>query len=218
MVMDAAFPPSAGPPKPQVKALQCPNCGAAIVLRSFGQAVSVVCSGCHCVLDAKDPNLQILQKFQQITANITPLIPLGTRGKLRGTDYEVIGYQRRSTTVDDIEYSWGEYVLFNPYKGFRYLTEYNGHWNDVTVCKEVPVLDPRLESSPFAVVNYLGERYRHFQTSGAKTTSVLGEFPWQVRVGEAAVVTDFVHPPRVLSREKTAEEVAWSLGEYMYGR
>jgi len=216
--MGTGAPTSGAPPKPEVKALQCPKCGAAIELRSFGHAVSVVCSGCHSILDAKDPNLQILQEFQRITADVAPLIPLGTRGKIRGTDFEIIGYQRRSTTVEGIDYSWSEYVLFNPYKGFRYLTEYNGHWNDVTVCKEVPILDPRLESTSFSSANYLGEVYKHFQTSGAKTTSVLGEFPWQVRVGEAAVVTDFIHPPRVLSREKSTEEVSWSLGEYMYGR
>ena len=66
--------------------------------------------------------------------------------------------------------------------------------------------------------NYLGETYRHFQTSDANTDFVLGEFPWQVRVGEHAVVTDYVHPPRVLSSEKMAKETTWSVGEYMYGR
>ena len=51
-----------------------------------------------------------------------PLIPLGTRGKIRGTDYEVIGFERRTIHVDGAAYSWHEYVLFNPFKGFRYLT------------------------------------------------------------------------------------------------
>ncbi len=32
--------------------------------------------------------------------------------------------------MEGVAYSWHEYVLFNPYKGFRYLTEYDGHWND----------------------------------------------------------------------------------------
>jgi Domain of unknown function (DUF4178) len=215
--MDTGTPPSPGSPRPQVRALQCPRCGAAIVMRSFGQAVSVVCSGCGSILDAKDPNLQILQQFQKVTGVVTPLIPLGTRGKIRGTDYEMIGFQRRSTSYDGLPYNWSEYLLFNPYKGFRYLTEYNGHWNDVTVCKDVPITDPRFESTPFAVVTYLGEVYRHFQTCDATTTFVLGEFPWQANVGEQATVTDYIHPPHVLSREKTSAEVTWSLGEYMYG-
>lgn len=208
--MSAGTPPLSAPPKPQAKALNCPQCGAAITLRALGHAETVVCESCHSILDAKDPNLQILQKFQVITGEVPPLIPLGTRGKLRGTDYEVIGFQRRSITVEGIRYDWHEYVLFNPYKATHYLTEYNGHWNDISVCKELPVIQ-------FSSVNYLGEVYKHFQTSDANTNYVLGEFPWQVRVGEHATVTDYVKPPRVLSSEKSANEVTWSLGEYMYG-
>jgi len=208
--MSAGTPPLSGPPKPQAKALNCPQCGAAITLRALGHAETVVCESCHSILDARDPNLQILQKFQVITGEVPPLIPLGARGKLRGTDYEVIGFQRRSITVEGIRYDWHEYVLFNPYKPTRYLTEYNGHWNDIGVCKELPVIQ-------FSTANYLGEIYKHFQTSDANTNYVLGEFPWQVRVGEHATVTDYVKPPRVLSSEKSANEVTWSLGEYMYG-
>ncbi len=209
--MSASTPPLSGPPKPQAKALNCPKCGAAIVLRSFGQAETVVCASCHCILDAKDPNLAILQQFEIKTSDIKPLIPLGTRGKLRGTDYEVIGFQRRSTQVDGITYRWHEYVLFNPYKGIRYLSEYNGHWNDISICKMLPM-------SEGASANYLGEIYKHFQTCDASTDFVLGEFPWQVRVGKHAGVADFVNPPRILSSEKMANEVTWSIGEYMYGR
>ncbi len=209
--MSAGTPPLSGPPKPQAKALNCPKCGAAIMLRSFGQAETVVCGSCRSILDAKDPNLAILQQFEAATREVKPLIPLGTRGKLRGTDYEVIGFQRRSTRVDGITYYWHEYVLFNPYKGIRYLSEYNGHWNDITICKQLP-------TDEVGAANYLGETYKHFQTSDASTDFVLGEFPWQVRVGERAAVTDYVHPPRVLSSEKLDKEVTWSIGEYMYGR
>src|SRR5258708_1369005 len=209
--MGAATPPLSGPPKPQAKALNCPKCGAAITLHSFGQAVPVVCGSCHSILDDKDTNLATIQQFEIKTSDIRPLIPLGTRGKLRGTDYELIGFQRRSTRVDGITYYWHEYVMFNPYKGIRYLSEYNGHWNDISICKQLP-------TSEGTSANYLGEIYKHFQTCDASTDFVLGEFPWQVRVGEQAAVTDYVHPPRVLSSERLDKEVTWSVGEYMYGR
>jgi uncharacterized protein DUF4178 len=208
--MSAGAPPLSGPPKPQAKALNCPQCGAAIILRALGHAETVVCESCHAILDAQDPNLQILQKFEAIAGADRPLIPLGTRGKLRGVDYEVIGFQRRSIQVEGISYHWHEYVLFNPYKAIRYLTEYSGHWNDISVCRELPVTE-------FASANYLGEVYKHFQSSEATTDYVLGEFPWQVRVGERAEVSEYVKPPRVLSAEKSANEVTWSVGEYTYG-
>ena len=107
--------------------------------------------------------------------------------------------------------------MFNPYKGIRYLSEYHGHWNDISVCKTLPAVDSIPGGSPLTA-NYLGETYKHFQSAEANTDFVLGEFPWQVRVGELAEVTDFVHPPRVLSSEKLQNEVTWSIGEYMYGR
>src|SRR5437879_6334861 len=215
--MSAGIPPLSASPKPQVKGLNCPKCGAAIVLRSFGQAQTVVCASCHCILDAKDPNLAILQQFEAITHDVKPLIPLGTRGKLRDTGYEVVGFQRRHCKIEGINYYWHEYVLFNPYKGIRYLSEYSGHWNDISICKTLPSVEQAFLNSPGASANYLGESYKHFQTADADTDFVLGEFPWQVRVGEHAVVTDFVHPPCILSSEKMANEVTWSIGEYMYG-
>jgi len=135
---------------------------------------------------------------------------------MRGTDYEVIGFERRSIKVEGVRYSWHEYILFNPYKGFRYLTEFDGHWNDLVVCKELPVVDPNVSIALSAT--YLGETYRHFQTADAIADFVLGEFPWQVNVGEQARVTDYVHPPRVLSLEKSSGELSWSIGEYIYGR
>lgn len=201
------------PGAPQVKSLNCPGCGAALTLRSFSHAVTIVCESCHSILDAQDPRLKILQKFAAATDENPPLIPLGTRGTIRGAQYEVIGFQRRTIYVDGASYSWHEYLLFNPFKGFRYLTEYNGHWNDVSILRSLPIYSPGAST-----LNYLGETYRHFQSAQAATSFVLGEFPWQVRVGESAEVSDYVSPPRVISAEKTGKEITWSMGEYVAGR
>jgi hypothetical protein len=67
-----------------------------------------------------------------------------------------------------------------------------------------------------AVVN--GETYKLFQVATAHTTYVLGEFPWQVRVGESVRVEDYIKVPRMLSAEITGNEVTWSLGEYIAGK
>jgi len=210
--MSTSGPNPPGPP--QVKSLNCPGCGAAITLLSMNNAVTVVCEHCHSILDARDPRLTILQKFKAATDEDAPLIPLGTRGNIRGTAYEAIGFQRRTIHVDGIPYSWHEYVLFNPYKGFRYLTEYNGHWNDTSILRTLPTVN-NLANPP--TVTYLGQVYKHFQTAKAGTSFVLGEFPWQVRVGESADVSDYVSPPRVISSERTGKEITWSMGEYISG-
>src|SRR3954467_8409644 len=196
---------------PNVKGLNCPNCGAAIQLRTGELAQTVACSSCAAVLDAKDPNLRVLQQFQG-RIRTQPLIPLGTRGKLKGDPYEVIGFQRRGIRVDDTDYYWSEYLLWNPYKGFRYLTEYDGHWNDVVVLKKTP---EETSVGKWAVAKYLGETFKHFQTATAETKFVLGEFPWEVRFGDKATTRDFVSPPHILSEERTESETTWSLGTYV---
>ena len=203
------------PGTPQVQSLNCPGCGAPLAIRSFGQAVTVVCDHCHSILDAHDPRLTILQKFKKAVDEDPPLIPLGTRGTIRGAPYDVVGFERRTIHVEGIGYSWHEYVLFNPYKGFRYLTEYNGHWNDTSILRSLPT-ENKDDNPP--TVSYLDETYKHFQTAQAGTNFVLGEFPWQVRVGESVEVSDFVSPPRVISRERSGKEVTWSMGEYITGR
>jgi hypothetical protein len=198
---------------PAVASLSCPQCGAAIGLRTLDQAQSVVCSSCGSILDARDPNLAIIQGFEA-KQKFTPQIPLGTRGTLKGEKWEVVGYQVRSITVDGSSYYWDEYLLFNPYKGFRYLTQYDGHWNDVQIVKAAP--EETMSGGRPAVTMY-GETFKHFQTATATTEFVLGEFPWQVRVGDQARTRDFIAPPRMLSEERTDEETTWSLGTYMTG-
>lgn len=195
----------------KVKGLNCPNCGGPLEVRGFAHTLSVVCPQCLAILDAKDPNFRILQKADSKKRRVTLKIPLGSQGKWKGSDYQVIGFQQRTITVDGVNYSWGEYLLFNPLKGFRYLTEYNGHWNDVRTLRQLP---ERLSWSGKPRIRVNGITYTHFQKASARTTFVLGEFPWQVERNDTATVMDYIAPPHMVSGEFTSDEQTWSVGEY----
>lgn len=201
--------------RPKLAPLACPQCGGPITPRTFGHALTFVCPQCGSVLDAADPSLRVLQQHGARIGVVKPLIPLGTRGTWHGQPFEVVGFQQRTITVEGTRYSWREYLLFNPYRGFRYLTEYEGHWSDVETLRAPPI---RGTANGRPTASLPGERFRHFQSATAHTTFVLGEFPWQVRVNDSVAVNDFIAPPRMLSSESTPEEESWSVGEYVDGK
>jgi hypothetical protein len=205
--------PLVAPPVVKTKGLNCPNCGGPVELRGFGHALTVVCQQCLSVLDASTPELTILQKIQE-KYRVTPKIPLGTRGKIGGGTWQAIGFQTRETYDEGTVYVWDEYLLFNPYKGFRYITEYQGHWNFVTPLEQQPT---RMAISGRPAVAFEGRRFKHFSGAEAVTSFVLGEFPWRVKVGEKVIADDFIDPPTVLSSETTDDEITWSRGEYTPG-
>jgi uncharacterized protein DUF4178 len=201
-------PPAAPLPTPKIKTFQCPACGAALTIRGLEQTESIACGSCGSVIDITDENFRIISTFQS-KIRYQLLIPLGTRGKLRGELFEVIGYLRRGITVEGVDYEWSEYLLFNPYKGFRWLSEYNGHWSYIKATTQIP------ERQRAGTVDYLGQTFFHFQTADARVSYVLGEFYWRIEVGEICEVVDFVLPPLILSMERSESEVTWSIGEYI---
>lgn len=206
--------PLVAPPVAKAKAMYCPNCGGPVEFRGFGHALTVVCPQCLSVLDASSPLLKIVQGAQDAASRRTPQIPLGTRGKFGGAAWEMIGFQTRGVEEDGVIYEWEEYLLFNPYKGFRYLTCYQDHWNFVTPVESLP---ERRAVGGRPAVFFEGNLYRHFSGAMARTVFVLGEFPWRVKVADEVQADDFVHPPSVLSSETTSDEVTWSKGEYTAG-
>lgn len=192
------------------RGFNCRNCGGAVELRALTHTRAVACTTCGALLDPRDPNLVILQTAGMKEA-IVPEIPLGTRGTWHSRPYDVVGFQRRSIEVEDTRYHWDEYVLFNPYHGFRYLSTYEGHWNDIRTVRQLPSPTGGGKRPTFRLG---GETFQHFQSAVARTDFVLGEFPWRVRVGDVVRTADYISPPHMLSSETTDDETTWSFGVY----
>lgn len=192
----------ADPERRSAEALNCPTCGAAMEVRAAGLSMVAACGSCGSLVDTSHAAVQLLATARARTQVFRPLIPIGRRGQLGGVEYECIGFMRRR---DNHGEAWFEYLLFNPYGGFRWLVTYSGHWSLVDLCLEEPAD---------------AAEYKLFANSTAEVTYVLGEFYWQVRHGERVMVSDFIAPPRVLSSERYPDlaEVTWSQGEYVEGK
>ncbi len=197
------------PTTPQAIGFNCPSCGASITMHAQGWAVTVACGQCGSLLDATNPNLALLRRGEAL--DFYPKIPLGTRGTWKGVRWDVIGFQRVEISVEGTKYSWDEYVCFNPYRGFFYLSEYQGHWNVIEKQHRKPEAETGGERP---TATFGGTTFKHFQTAAAYTTHALGEFPWELRYGDSVMARDFIAPPYILSAEASDEEVTWSLGTY----
>jgi hypothetical protein len=195
-------PPPAAAAK-TAKPVSCPECGASITLRALGQSVMAACPACATQLDVSRPDIRIIEKYRETARNLR--LPLGTRGTVKGQLFEVIGAMQRSVSG----YRWQEYLLFNPYIGFRWLVNDGGHWNFGTMVRDTSAI------AVAAIVSYQGRRYRKFQSGTPKVDWVIGEFYWRVAVGDIVKSSDYISPPFMLSLEKTKNEFTWSQLEYI---
>lgn len=190
--------------KPTAKAVTCPSCGGQVDMRALGETVTAICKHCDALLDTSHDQVKYVTRILK-RGKEGPVIPLGARGILFDTLWEVIGYLERS----DDGYPWGEYLLYHPLKGFRWLVEADGKWSFVKPVKHIP--------TEFRINEYkLGNKvFKLFHSGSAKVEFVKGEFYWQVRVGDTVDTEDYVAPPQMLSLEKNGNEQVWSLGQYV---
>lgn len=191
----------------QAQELRCPSCGAPWTMRGFNTTRTLACEHCGSIIDTSAEKWQLVEKVEG-AYHARPRFALGTRGKLFGVQWEVIGWCSRYVRAYGQKFTWEEHLLYNPYEGFRYLVYQDGHFVFVEPLPGVASVRPNAAA-------YEDKVYKHFSTGKAVVEEVLGEFPWQMRRGDVAKTDDYVDPPFVLSKEETEDEITWSKGVYV---
>ncbi len=196
----------------KLKSFPCPSCGAEIAVRAHGISVTFICDSCGGTLDANKDGYSGLRVAVAKAAQIKSLlIPLGARGRFDGIEWEAIGFMRRK----DVKwlFSWDEYLLFNPYHGFRFLMHSDGHF-------ALASLVPAYAKASNNIAELNGDSFALFHQGTSAVVSVVGEFYWRVKVGDRADFADFIAPPQCLSREMPegsvrSSEKTWSVARYV---
>lgn len=189
-----------------VRTFSCPACGGQVSLRAAGHTVSAICEHCSTVIDTANENFAIIKKVRERTLDTA--LPMGAKGILQGIKWEVIGYMEKK----DLEWGvyWDEYLLFNPYFGFRFLVQADNHWNLARVIKQT--VDGIGRDNE---VTLEGREFHVFNRGRSSVEYVKGEFYWRVRKGDQDEYADYIAPPRMLSMEKTADELTLSVSDYL---
>lgn len=188
-----------------VKAFSCRNCGGQVELRAPGQTMTAVCQHCSSIVDITDENFRILQRYN-MKMDHKPRIPLGRRGVVEGTTWEVVGYLYRQAVGYD--FYWEEYLLFNPRQGFRWLLYQYGNWSFTKPMVEFP-------ERTSATFQFRGDSYRRYSTGKAKVLFVLGEFYWQVKRNEEVQTADWVREGSILSLEVDEFGLNWTESTFL---
>jgi Domain of unknown function (DUF4178) len=198
--------PSAAPVS-GTKAVSCPNCGGTVEMHAAGYTVSVACQYCGSILDVTTPEVALIERNNRAAANLA--FPLGSRGMIRGTEYQLVGQMVRSIDGE----AWEEYLLFNPYVGYRWLVCEEGEWSIGTMLVRLP------DTRQMPLVRYGGVTFEHDgDTWDAQVDSVVGEFYWRVERGERAQLMNFESEGATLSREAVADEVNWTIAQPIVDR
>ncbi|WP_343609998.1 DUF4178 domain-containing protein [Novosphingobium sp.] len=181
------------------RAITCPSCGGSIGIKAAGYTVSVACLYCGTVLDVANDDVRVIAEYHQAVAQLD--IPLGTRGSLFGVEWEAIGWLERSS----IDGAWQEYLLFNPYAGYRWLVLSEGEWQFGTMLTDRP------ETLSGEAVRWRGNLYElEDEPYRIATRRVLGEFYWRVRAGDQVDAATFARGREQLSCEWNADETQWT--------
>jgi hypothetical protein len=182
----------------------CPSCSTVNTLRGKAMTLALTCKNCKIYFRTGDWDSSTVEfAYEEPQA-----LPLGAKGRIDGFLYEVIGFVIKQEFK--YHFRWREYLIFNPFRGYAFLSEYNGHWNFVWPIEENPLLHKADDT-----ITYEGEMYHLFQAYYAKVVHARGEFFFDVfDITASTTNKEFIAPPYMLALEKSDDSILWCKGEY----
>lgn len=196
-------------PVPSGKTFTCSQCSNTITLRAYPYSQSCACPNCNSAYTLNDN--KDFSRGERYRPDRDIRIPLGAKGNIKGIEYEVIGFAEKEER-NAYHSQWREYTLYNPYEGFAFLSEYDGHWIYVRETCEAPVLSG-LSTKSFEFGN---EPFQLFNGYSYKIKGAAGEFPNNTFNNGNLNVREYISPPEMWIMEKSPKGgFTWFLGEHI---
>jgi hypothetical protein len=201
LALDERTTPAKKPARAKGERITCKHCGAAIPILDPQHAVTVTCPACATLVDGRSADVLARQKQEKLA---TPAIRLGLTTRFRARDVQVLGCLRRGVRFEGRLFPWNEYLLRDTAGGYSWLVENNGHWLHAR-----PLEPGAVKFGPRYAIRQ-GLTFKHFDGGKAEVLAVLGEFYWEVRVGDKVDVADYVRGSEMLSSERDGKELSVS--------
>lgn len=191
------------------KTFTCKQCQQPVSVLSYPLAQSCVCGNCGTPYSMQNG---IDFKKDGSTLPVESMaIQTGSVGKLRGTEYSVVGYTEKEE-VNAYHSQWREYTLFNEQEGFAFLSEYDGHWIYLKEAGEAPVVLHQNEKK----VSFNGRDYAVFNSYTYKVVQAKGEFPYNIFDNQNTICKEYIDPPFIWIQERDKQEgIRWFSGSHI---
>lgn len=194
------------------KTFPCKQCQQPVTILSYPQAQSCVCGNCGTPYSLQ--NGIDFKKDGHVRTAGAMAIQLGDTGKLRGANYQVVGFTVKEE-MNAYHSQWREYTLYNENEGFAFLSEYDGHWIFLKEAAAAPVvLNPNEKK---IIVD--GRRYDIFNSYNYKVEEAKGEFPNNIFDNQKTTCKEYIHPPFIWIQERDKQEgIRWFEGSHISHR
>ncbi|GAB2777698.1 hypothetical protein HNQ93_001761 [Hymenobacter luteus] len=206
--MSSALPPPAAPAQ-----VECPSCWQQLPYYDAINSAFFGCPKCHTFFEYPEIGKpKQLQKFKA-KPSMQRTLPLGATGTLKGVPYRVTGYMWRREVNSTAH--WEEYQLRHEETGaYHQLAVYQGHWM---------LLEPTEEqyrvqqgNSRRAFVETTDDTFRLYNRYSPRVLYAEGEFDWNVLDDESLSISEYISPPLMLVRERTAtKRVHWFRAQHL---
>lgn len=186
----------------------CKSCNKESKVFARYQIRFVVCPFCGAGFSRVDGLFMHQRSNLSIHDEIRTYLSLHDEAIINGARYILTGIIVRKEA--SAPYTWREFYLFNPAKGYLVLSEYDGHWILLEQLKIFP-------HDPKKALSLLFDRkaYKLYNSYKTKLVSAVGEFCFDILEDTPPRIMEYISPPFMISSERSSSEMSWYAGKHL---